>query len=95
MPVPSFLFEMTEVDLFELKGVLHVAVVDYLTKWPIVEQLDVTRLDTIVTALKVFADFEVPKQIVLDNAPKFTSIMLQSFVASYGTLLKTRSPCIW
>lgn len=62
VPVLKFLFEVFGLDLhvFESKGCSYLAVVDYLTKWPIVKKLDSVCSESLVEVLEeIVADYGI------------------------------------
>jgi hypothetical protein len=93
MPVPEFPFEVIGVDPFEVEGRHFLAVVDYLTKWPVIRELQVVQSDSVIRALgEVFADFGLPSRIISDNGPQLTSRKFKEFVGSKGIEHVTSSP---
>ena len=93
VPVPEFPFEVIGIDPFELNGHSYVAVVDYLTKWPVVRQMDRVRSGSLIGVLEeVFAEYGIPRRIVSDNGPQFTGVVFTSFMAEQGIEHRTSSP---
>lgn len=93
MPVSEFPFEVVGIDPFEIEGKHYLAVVDYLTKWPVVKQLSVVQSDSIIHALgEVFAEFGIPRRLISDNGPQLTSRKFSEFLRSKGVVHATSSP---
>ena len=60
-------------------------IVDAHSKWPEVCVMDsTTSAKTIVALREVFARFGLPKQLVSDNGPQFTSVEFNQFLKTNG-----------
>ena len=92
-PLPNHPWERVAADLFELKGVSHLLVVDYYSRYVEVQKLTTTTSTNVVTALKaIFSRHGVPITFVSDNGPQFDSKEMKHFAAAYGFNHVTSSP---
>ena len=74
-------------------GHMFLIVIDAHSKWAEVIPTDSsTSSKTIDILLTIFARFGLPKQIVSDNAPNFTSDEFKNFVRSYAIKHITSAP---
>jgi transposase InsO family protein len=68
-------------DLFELEGRSYLVAVDYYTNFIEVDHMTATTSAQVITVLKrQFARFGIPRQIISDGGPQFTSGEFKSFV---------------
>lgn len=80
-------------DLFEIKGKHDLIAMDYFTNFIEVDLLTTTTSVRVVTIMKKhFARFGVPKMIVSDGGPQFTSQDFQDFVCIWDMTHVTSSP---
>ena len=92
-PLPSYPWERVGADLFELKGANYLIAVDYFSRYPEVIKLTTTTSQSIVTALKsIFSRHGVPKVLVSDNGPHFSSREMLEFSNAYSFQHVTSSP---
>ena len=58
-------------DLFELKGIPYIIVVDYFSRYIEIMKLNTTISASIITALKaIFSRHGIPDVLVTDNGPQ-------------------------
>ena len=82
-------------DLFFHNSKWYIIVADYYSKYPWIYPLLATSSKDVISALKFcFSDFGIPRRIICDNGPQFTSREYQDFAAKYGFKLTTSSPFI-
>ena len=93
-PVPQYPYQMVGVDLFSLESKSYLMIVDYLSKWPVVRQLNnATTSNTITQMLKeVFSELGIPEKIISDNGPQFTSTHFRAFCNDLHIEHSTSSP---
>ena len=73
-PLPDFPWQKAATDLFELEGRTYLMVVDYFSRYPEVIQLKSTISLAVIQSLKgVFSRHGVPKMLVSDNGPQYSS----------------------
>ena len=80
-------------DLFEIAGKHYLAVVDYYSNFIEIDLLTTMTSVRIVTLLKKHcARYGIPRMIVSDGGPQFTSHEFNSFVEDWGINHVTSSP---
>ena len=80
-------------DLFEIKGRTYLATIDYYTNFIEVDSMTTTTASHVITKLKGhFARYEIPRKLVSDNGPHFSSDKFKSFTKHWGTEHITSSP---
>ena len=80
-------------DLFEIAGKHYLAVVDYYSNFIEIDSLTTMTSARIVTLLKKHcARYGIPRMIVSDGGPQFTSQEFNSFVEDWGITHVTSSP---
>eukprot|EP00731_Ephydatia_muelleri_P032566 Em0024g110a len=91
--LPAYPWQRVASDLFTLKGVNYLVVVDYFSRFPEVKTLTTTTSEKIILSLKeVFSHHGIPETLVTDNGPQFTSQEFIDFAKSYGFNYTTSSP---
>ena len=91
--LPAYPWQRVALDLFTLKGVNYLVVVDYFSRFPEVKTLTTTTSEKIILSLKeVFSHHGIPETLVTDNGPQFTSQEFIDFAKSYGFNHTTSSP---
>ena len=72
-PIPDYSFQCIGVDIFHIAGKNYMLVVDYLSKWLVVEPLHNAMSSKAVKQIlkEVFADFGTPEQMITDFASQF------------------------
>ncbi|CAG2251607.1 unnamed protein product [Mytilus edulis] len=80
-------------DLFEIKGRPYLVVIDYFSNFTEVDYLSKTTSSQVITILKKqFARFGIPKTIVSDNGPQFSSDEFRQFATKWGINHTVSSP---
>lgn len=80
-------------DLFEIKGRHYLLVIDYYSNFIEVDLLQSTTSKQVIEKLKKqFARFGVPRQIISDGGPQYSSAEFQSFVKEWGIIHHITSP---
>ena len=91
--LPDYPWQKIGTDLFEIKGVTYLLVVDYFSHFPEVIRLTTTTSSKIITSLKsLFAGYGIPKEVISDNVPQYISQELKHFADTYGFKHTTSSP---
>ena len=68
-------------------------IVDYYSKFIAVENLQNPQSETVINKCnKVFTQFGIPKELITDNGPEFSSHKFCSFSKTWDILHKTISP---
>ena len=92
-PLPNYPWEQIAADLFELKGIDYLLVVDYFSRFVEVVKLNTTTSSSVISSLKpMFARFGIPAVLVMDNGPQFASKKMVEFSETYGFRHVTTSP---
>jgi hypothetical protein len=90
---PSTPWEKVGTDLFQLKNKDYLIVVDYTSKYFEVSALPNTLASTVVQHTKsTFARFGIPKTVVSDNGPQYSSHQYKTFAKEWGFQHDTSSP---
>ena len=72
-------------DLFELKRIDYLLVVDYFSTFVEVVKLSTTTSSSVISRLKpMFARFSIPAVLVTDNGAQFASKEMVEFSETYG-----------
>ena len=80
-------------DLFEIAGKHYLAVIDYYSNFIEIDLLTTMANARVVTLLKKHcARYGIPRMIVSDGGPQFTSQEFSSFVEDWGIAHVTSSP---
>ena len=91
--LPAYPWEEVGADLFQLRGVTYLLVVDYFSKFPELIKLTSTTAPSVINALKaVFARHGIPSCLRSDNGPQFDCTEMERFATSYGFKHRTSSP---
>ena len=92
-PLPTHPWEVVGADLFQLKGVNYLLIVDYFSRYPELIKLTTTTSLSVINALKAaFARHGIPALLRSDNGPQFDSSEMKSFAQTYGFDHKLSSP---
>ena len=92
-PIPSVPWEVVGTDLFEIDGHKYVIVVDYYSRYFEVEKLQTTTTTAVVHKMKgLFARHGIPKKVVSDNGPQYSSVEFSQFASDWGFQHITSSP---
>jgi len=91
--IPKYPFHTVAADLFSLDGSDFMLIVDYFSKWLIIEPLKTTTSLSVIQCFeKTFADFGVACVLRSDNGPQFTSQQFKIFLNEQGIEHLTSSP---
>lgn len=91
--VPERPWEVLAADIFDYQGKHFLLVVDYYSKFVEVASLNNLYSVTVITAMKsMFSRFGIPKKVVTDNGPQFTSEDFKLFSDSWEFIHETSSP---
>ena len=94
-PLSRHPWERVAADLFEIKNVTYLLVVDYYSRFVEVQRLNTTTSLSVITHLKsMFSRFGIPAEMVTDNGPQFDSTDMMAFCSSYGFRHIKTSPTI-
>ena len=67
-------------DIFQLNNKNYLCIVDYCSKFPVVEKIEGLSTDSLISALKhVFAEYGIPKGIMSDAGGNFISEKCEHF----------------
>ena len=73
-PTPALPWHMVTTDLFKIKISKCLLLVDYYSRFPVLQKLGSTIFRGLVQEMKVvFAELGVPNVIVSDSGPQYTS----------------------
>ena len=86
-------WEKIGIDLFEIQGRTYLVTIDYFSNFIEPTYLATTTTSKVITALKKqFALFGIPKQVISDGGPQFSSTEYQNFMKSWGVNHVMSSP---
>ena len=92
-PLPRYPWEKVAIDLFELKGITYLLVIDYFARYIEVQSLTSTTSASIIRSLKpIFARHGLPMTVMSDNDPHYSSQEFSSFAEEYQFEHVTSSP---
>ena len=93
-PLPDRPWQVVATDLFELKGVDYLIVIDYFSRYVEVAAMQkTTKSSEVIRALKsIFARHGIPEQVRSDNSPQFDSAEFAYFAKEWGFKHSTSSP---
>ena len=92
-PLPAHPCTHVAANLYELKNVTYLVVIDYFSRYPEVIKPASTTSTAIITALKsIFSRHDIPNVFMSDNGPQFSFHLMKSFAATYGFRYVTSSP---
>ena len=93
-PLPDRPWQVVATDLFELKGVVFLIVIDYFSRYVEVAAMQTTtKSSEVIRALKcMFARHGIPGQVRSDNGPQFDSAEFSHFANEWGFKHSTSSP---
>ena len=83
-PTPSLPWHTVATDLFKLKILKYLLVVDYYNRFPILCKLTSTVSKVLIQELKaIFTKMGVPNTIVSDGGPQYTSAEFRDFMKDW------------
>jgi transposase InsO family protein len=92
-PLPDHPWEKVGTDLFELNGQHYLIMVDYYSRFPEVIKMTSTTSTSVITAMKsIFSRHGIPRILISDNGPQYSSMEMQLFAEKYGFKHITSSP---
>ena len=92
--IPNHLWTKSAADLFRLQDYYCLLFVDYYSKFIAIENLQNPQSETVIKNCKnIFSQFGIPKELITDNGPQFSSHKLRSFSKIWDILHKRISPC--
>ena len=91
--LPDYPWQRVATDLFVLKGVTYVLIVDYFSRYPEVIKLTTTTSQSVILAMKsVFSRHGIPEIVQSDNGPQYSSEEFSQFAIAYGFYHDPSSP---
>ena len=83
-PLPDYPWQVIGTDLFELKGITYLLVMDYFSRYPETKLNSTTSLAVINVLKSIFARHVIPEVIQSDSGQQYASQDFAQFVKSYG-----------
>ena len=91
--LPQYPWQKIATDLFTLRGINYLLVVDYFSRYPEVVKLTNTTSSSVVHVLKsLFSRYGIPETVVSDNGPQYSSQEFAQFARAYNFSHITSSP---
>lgn len=91
--VPQLPWQKIGIDFKSLGTMDFLVVVDYYSKFAVVNKVTTKTADTVISTLRnIFAIHGLPLEIFSDNGPPFNSINFNNFAKLYDIQLTTSSP---
>ena len=92
-PLPRYPWEKVGTDLFELKDITYLLVIDYFSRSIELQSLTITTSASIIRSLKsIFARHGLPMTMMSDKDPQYSSQEFSSFAKEYQFEHVTSSP---
>nr|XP_058955069.1 uncharacterized protein K02A2.6-like [Pocillopora verrucosa] len=93
-PLPDRPWQIVATDLFQMKGVDYLIVIDYYSRYvEVAAMTKTTKSSEIIRALKsIFAHHGIPEQVRSDNGPQYDSAEFSHFPKEWGFKHVTNSP---
>ena len=89
----EFPWQVVGSDLFELRGVHYLLIVDYFSRFPEVVKISTTTSTAIIAAMKpIFSRHGFPEVLRSDNGPQYASLEMAEFLSSNNIQHATSSP---
>ena len=90
---PSLPWQKLATDLFYWKGSAYLLIIDYYSRYIETAKLSSESSSEVIRHAKsIFARHGIPKQIISDNGPQYSSLEFKKFAEEYGFLHTTSSP---
>ena len=90
---PELPWHTVATDLFEVKNSKYLLLVDHYSRFPILHKLGSTTSKVLVQEMKsVFAELGVPKKIVSNGGPQYTSAEFKDFTKQWQIEHRVSSP---
>ena len=91
--IPNHPWTKCAADLFRLQSHYYLLIVDYYSKFIVIENLRNPKSETSINKCKkVFSQFGIPKELITDNSSEFSSHKFRSFSKTWDILHKAISP---
>ncbi|XP_067648871.1 ankyrin repeat domain-containing protein 50-like [Haliotis asinina] len=91
--VPSYAWQKLGSDLFDYKGNQYLLIADYNSKFPVIRKLQTTTSSAVINHMKfLYAELGIPRELVTDNDPQYSSKEFKSFCEEWRTEHTTSSP---
>ena len=91
--LPDHPWQKVGSDIFHLKGVDYLLVVDYFSRFVEISKMSSITSTSIISALKsTFSRYGIPSIFVSDNGPQYASKEFQEFSQAYNFQCVTSSP---
>jgi hypothetical protein len=91
--IPTLPWEVVATDLFDHENSKYVLVVDYYSRYIEVARLQSTTSAAVIHKLKsIFARHGIPRKVVSDNGPQYSSAEFAQFSKDWGFVHDTSSP---
>jgi len=91
---PKLPWQKVASDLFTIKSVNYLLVIDYFSRYIEVAKLTQETSNAIIAHLKsIFARHGIPQELVTDNGPQYSSREFMQFAKRYSFKHQTSSPC--
>ena len=92
-PIPHQTWTKIAADPFRLHGHYYLLIIDYYSKFIVVETLKNLQSSTVINKCKKnFSQFGTPNELVTDNGPEFSSHCFKSFSKTLDFKHRTSSP---
>ena len=93
-PLPNRPWQIVATDLFQMKGMDYLIVIDYYSRYvKVAAMTKTTKSSEIIRALKsIFARHGIPEQVRSDNGPQYDSAEFSHFAKEWGFKHVTSSP---
>ena len=91
--VPQGPWEKLGVDFFEFQSINYLLIADYYSRFPVIRKVcSTTARATVDTLKQVFSEYGVPKTVISDNGPPFSSKEFENFTIKFCFDHITSSP---
>ena len=91
--VPQDPWEKIAIDFFELRSINYMIIADYYSRFPIIRRMRSTTANATIVILKqVFSEYGIPKTLMSDNGPPFSSKEFRDFARKYNFTCINSSP---
>ena len=92
-PIPNQAWTKIAADPFGLHGHYYLLIIDYYSKFIVIETLKNLQSSTVINKCKkTLSQFGTPKELVTDNGPEFSSHYFKSFSKTWDFEHRTSSP---
>ena len=93
METPQTAWEQLVLDIFSLRNIQYLLVIDYFSWFPVVKQLQSLHSLSVIKHLKdIFTEIGIPRCIVSDGGTQFTSQEFKDFTKAWGIQHTVTSP---